>query len=63
MCPILKILPNGLPAEPGSQTFFPEVLKITVIPLGVCISVALFLGVWALTAGWYAGKGRKGWES
>uniref|UniRef100_UPI00359C861B lantibiotic immunity ABC transporter MutE/EpiE family permease subunit n=1 Tax=Faecalicatena contorta TaxID=39482 RepID=UPI00359C861B len=63
MCPILKILPNGLPAEPGSQTFFPEVLKITVIPLGVCISVALFLGVWALTAGWYAGKGQKGWES
>ena len=63
MCPVLKILPNGLPAEPGSQTFFPGVLDASVIPLGLGISLALFLAVWALTAGWYAGKGRKGWES
>jgi ABC-2 type transport system permease protein len=53
MCPILKILPNGLPAVPGSVTFTEEVLKLWNIPLGLSISVILFFAVTWLTAKWY----------
>lgn len=53
MCPILKILPNGMLAEPGNPTFTPELLDYSVIPLGVIISIMLFLVVTYLTAKWY----------
>lgn len=53
MCPILKILPNGLLAEPGNQTFTPEVLNTWVIPFGVGISIILFIVITYLTAKWY----------
>lgn len=56
MCPVLKILPNGLPAQPGSITFTPEVLNIWNIPLGLMISIILFVGVTYLTANWYKSK-------
>lgn len=53
MCPVLKILPNGLPAQPGNQTFTPELLNNSVIPLGIGVSIVLFLIVTYLTAKWY----------
>lgn len=53
MCFVLKILPNGLPAEPGSKTFNPELLNVWNIPLGLSISIVLFLVVTSLTAKWY----------
>lgn len=53
MCPILKLLPNGLVAKPGSQTFTPELLNASVIPLGVGISIVLFVIITRLTAKWY----------
>ncbi|AGX44633.1 lantibiotic immunity ABC transporter MutE/EpiE family permease subunit [Clostridium saccharobutylicum] len=53
MCPILKILPNGLPATPGSVTFTPEFLNILNIPLGIALSIILFCLVTYLTANWY----------
>lgn len=56
LCPILKILPNGLPAEPGNPTFIPELLNTSVIPLGIGISIVLFLIITYLTAKWYEGK-------
>lgn len=56
LCPVLKILPNGLPAEPGNPTFTPELLNMSVIPLGIGISIALFLIATYLTAKWYEGK-------
>jgi ABC-2 type transport system permease protein len=56
LCPVLKILPNGLPAEPGNQTFTPELLNTSVIPLGIGISIVLFLIITYLTAKWYEGK-------
>ena len=56
LCPVLKILPNGLPAEPGNQTFTPELLNTSVIPLGIGISIGLFLIITYLTAKWYEGK-------
>ena len=56
LCPVLKILPNGLPAEPGNPTFTPELLNTSVIPLGIGISIALFLITTYLTAKWYEEK-------
>lgn len=53
MCPILKILPNGMLAQPGNPTFTPELLDFSVIPLGVVVSIMLFLVVTYLTAKWY----------
>lgn len=53
MCPVLKILPNGLLAKPGSQTFTPELLNYWSIPFGVSISIILLLAVTYFTARWF----------
>lgn len=53
MIPALKILPNGLPAEPGSVTFTPELLSYHVILPGVVIAVVLFLFFTYVTAKWF----------
>lgn len=63
MCPVLKILPNGLPAAPGNQTFIPEVLDKSVISTGVAASLILFAVLYLLTAIWYKRKGEAGWEN
>ena len=62
MCPVLRILPNGLPAQPGSQTFSPEVLDLWTIPVGVLISGVLFFICFLVTANLYQRKGLRGWE-
>ena len=53
MCPVLKILPNGLLAKPGSQTFTPELLNYSSIPFGVSISIILLLAITYFTARWF----------
>lgn len=53
MCPILKILPNGLAAEQGNKTFTPELLNVWSIPFALSISIILFFVVTYLTARWY----------
>lgn len=63
MCPVLKILPNGLPAEPGSQTFYPEVLDMWAVPVGIVISLVLFIICFVVTANLYQRKGMRGWEN
>lgn len=62
MCPVLKILPNGLTAEPGSMTFYPGLMETWSIPVGVGISLVLLLVCFAATARWYDRKGTQGWE-
>lgn len=53
MCPILKILPNGLMAVPESQSFVPEVLEISQIPFALAVSISLFILITYVTAKWY----------
>lgn len=53
MCPILNILPNGLPAVEESVTFKPELLSSDVILPGIIISVILFIILTMITAKWY----------
>ncbi len=56
MCPIIRVLPNGLPAVPGNQTFRPELLSGGVILPGIIITVVLFVILTILTAKWYEGQ-------
>ncbi|MBV4416647.1 lantibiotic immunity ABC transporter MutE/EpiE family permease subunit [Clostridium tyrobutyricum] len=53
MCPILKLLPNGMPAVKESQTFKPELLSSSVILPGIIIALILFLILTFITAKWY----------
>mgnify|MGYP000031290973 FL=1 len=53
MCPVLQILPNGLPAVPESVMFTPQVLEKSVIVPGILLSMGLFALLTAMTARWY----------
>ncbi|WP_333887092.1 lantibiotic immunity ABC transporter MutE/EpiE family permease subunit [Clostridium sp.] len=53
MIPIIKVLPNGLPAVQGNQTFTPELLSGDVILPGIIITVILFAILAFFTAKWY----------
>ena len=59
MCPIVKVLPNGLPAVEGSMRFKPELLSNGVILPGIIISVVLFIILTMITAKWYEGQEAK----
>lgn len=59
MCPVLKTLPNGLPAIPGNTTFTPELLSTNVILPGIIITIVLFIVLTILTAKWYEGQEAK----
>jgi ABC-2 type transport system permease protein len=59
MCPILKVLPNGLPAVKESVTFKTELLSNSVILPGVIITVILFVILTVSTAKWYEGQEAK----
>lgn len=48
MIPILKILPNGLPAEEGNS-----LLSGNVILPGVVVSILLFIALSMMTANWF----------
>ena len=52
MCPVLGILPNGLPVEQGSG-----MRNGSVILPGVILSVSWFLFLSVLTSVWFKGKG------
>lgn len=54
MCPILKILPNGLSAQPGSKTFTPEILELWSVPFSIVVSLVLLIIFILITAKWYA---------
>lgn len=57
MCPILKVLPNGLIARPGSVTYTPELMKVQMIPAGICICLLCLALLWAVSRKWYEKKG------
>lgn len=59
MCPILKVLPNGLPAVEGSARFTPELLSNGVIIPGIIITVVLFVIITMATAKWYQAQEAK----
>lgn len=48
MCPVLGILPNGLPAQSGEMTFAPRLMDSSSIPIGMVASVIWFLLLWGV---------------
>ena len=59
MCPVLKILPNGLPAEPGNITFSPELLSWESILPGLVVTCLCFVLVTEISIRVYERKGMK----
>lgn len=53
MCILVKILPNGLVAQPGSITFTPELLDWKGLPMGIAASVFWFLLLWLAGRRWF----------
>lgn len=53
MCSILGVLPNGLPARPGSMTYSPELVEYGAIPVGVISSLVWFLLLWGISRWWF----------
>lgn len=56
MCILLKILPNGLVAEPGSMTYTPELMERQGLPLGIVASFLWLLIFWHLSRKWFERK-------
>lgn len=48
MCPVLRLLPNGLPAEAKDP-----LLNASVIPIGIILSIALFATLLLVTSNWF----------
>ena len=53
MCAVLGVLPNGLPAEPGSATYSPELVKMSGVWLGLASAILWFFLLWLLGRTWY----------
>jgi lantibiotic protection ABC transporter MutE/EpiE family permease subunit len=49
MCPVLGILPNGLLAEKGNK-----LLDFAVVPIGIILSLSLFVLLLFVTANWFS---------
>ena len=59
MCIILKILPNGLTAEPGSLTFSPELLERKGLLAGIVASLLWLALFWFAGRRWFERKTEK----
>ena len=53
MCPVLKTLPNGLPAQPGQMTYTPQLMSVPAAVLGVAVSLWWFGVLWYFTRKWF----------
>lgn len=57
MCCIVGILPNGLLAVPGSQTYTPGITDADAVLPGVAVSLLWLAALWLITRLWYQRKG------
>jgi ABC-2 type transport system permease protein len=55
VCPILKIMPNGLLLKPENPSFT-DLASYTVVPIGILLSVILLISLLLTTARWYQNK-------
>lgn len=59
MCVVLKVMPNGLPAQTGEMTFAPRLLDASSIPIGIVASILWFVLLWAVSRSWYKRKAER----
>jgi len=53
MCPILGILPNGLPAVEGQMTYAPELVEMKNLLTGIPAALLWFALLWLLSRKWF----------
>lgn len=53
MCPVLKTLPNGLPAQPGQMTYTSQLMSAPAAVIGVAVSLLWFGVLWYFTRKWF----------
>lgn len=53
MCVILKVMPNGLPAQAGEVTYAPRLIDPSSIPVGILAAALWLLLLWGVTRKWY----------
>lgn len=52
MCPVLNVLPNGLPAVEGQMTYSPKLMELWNFAVGIPASVLWFVLLWYLGRRW-----------
>ena len=57
MCPLIKVLPNGLIAEEGSLTYSPELMDMKAVPAGIFVCLVWLAFLWAAARRWYGKRG------
>lgn len=53
MCPVLGILPNGLPAVEGQMTYAPELVEMENLLVGIPAALLWFALLWFLSRKWF----------
>ena len=53
MCPLIKVLPNGLLFEPGQLTYSPELGEISGLWIGILSAIVWFLICWLYSRKWF----------
>lgn len=53
MCPVLGILPNGLPAVEGAMTYSPELMKMQSLAVGIPAALLWFGVLWLASRKWF----------
>ncbi|WP_373217569.1 lantibiotic immunity ABC transporter MutE/EpiE family permease subunit [Ruminococcus sp. 5_1_39BFAA] len=53
MCPVLGILPNGLPAVEGQMTYSPELMELQNLMIGLPAAILWFLILWLVSRKWF----------
>lgn len=53
MCPVLKVMPNGLLLQPGQMTYSEQLAGTWVLPAGILASLLWFGLLWAGTRKWF----------
>lgn len=57
MCPLIKVLPNGLVAAEGNVTYSPELMDMKAVPIGMCVCLFWLVILWTASRMWYGKKG------
>lgn len=53
MCPVLGILPNGIPAVEGQMTYHPGLLDMQNLLIGIPAALLWFLFFWRISRKWF----------
>lgn len=56
MCVVIKVMPNGLPFEPGQVTYSPELGRVSGLLIGIPAALLWFLVFWLAGRTWFESR-------